>query len=333
MRRPVSELATATAGAWLAAVVVVTATWAGPLVPAASATPVPLAAVDHLVLPNGAPDIPVAAVRAHLNRLQAIAEVYGGERATGRPGYRASVNYIRQKAEAAGLRTTLQEFPTRAGTSLNLIAELPGRDSSKVVMVGAHLDSVSEGPGINDNGSGSAGILAVAEAIAATGTTPEPTLRFAWWGAEEMGLLGSTHYVNALPVAERSQITGYLNLDMIASPNPGYFTYGDAAKLKRLFTDFLAGVGVATEGTREADGRSDHAPFEKAGIPTGGLFTGASRLKSAAQAKKWGGRAGAPFDPCYHAACDTPSNINHTALDRNSDAVSYAVWQLAGASR
>ena len=110
---------------------------------------------------------------------------------------------------------------TCAATGYNLIADWPGGDPDQVLMTGAHLDSVTAGPGINDNGSGSAAILEVALAVAATGYQPGKHLRFGWWGAEELGLRGSRFYVNALPATERAKITGYLNLDMVGSPNPG----------------------------------------------------------------------------------------------------------------
>jgi aminopeptidase S len=144
-----------------------------------------------------------------------------------------------------------------------------------------------------------------------------------------LGLIGSRFYVNNLPAAERARIRTYLNFDMIGSVNPGYFVYDDNAALQRLFQEYLAGRNTPTEPETEGDGRSDHAPFKSAGIAVGGLFTGASRTKTAAQAQKWGGTAGRAFDPCYHRSCDTMSNVSDTALDRNSDAIAHAVWTLA----
>ena len=99
----------------------------------------------------------------------------------------------------------------------NVIAELDGGNDDNVVMAGAHLDSVQAGPGINDNGSGSAALLELAQQLAKL--KPENTLRFAWWGAEEEGLIGSTAYVNGLSQAESDRIALYLNFDMIGSPN------------------------------------------------------------------------------------------------------------------
>jgi aminopeptidase S len=289
----------------------------------AGAAPAPDAATA------AAPDLPVAGVKAHLAQLQSIATANGGNRAHGRAGYKASLDYVKAKLDAAGYTTTIQQFTSSGRTGYNLIADWPGGDTNQVVMAGSHLDSVSSGPGINDNGTGSAAILETALAVSRAGYHPTKHLRFAWWGAEELGLVGSRYYVNNLSSANRAKISGYLNFDMIGSPNPGYFVYDDDPAIEKTFKDYYAGLGVPTEIETEGDGRSDHAPFKSAGVPVGGLFTGASRTKSAAQAAKWGGTAGQAFDRCYHSSCDTTSNINDTALDRNSDAIAYAVWGLS----
>ncbi|MEV7416830.1 M28 family metallopeptidase [Streptomyces sp. NPDC089919] len=284
-------------------------------VPTAAAAPTP-------------PDIPVANVKAHLAQLQTIATNNGGNRAHGRTGYKASIDYVKGKLDAAGFTTTLQTFTSSGATGYNLIADWPGGDPNSVLMTGAHLDSVTAGPGINDNGSGSAGILETALAVSRAGLQPTKHLRFGWWGAEELGMVGSKYYVNNLPAAERAKISGYLNFDMIGSPNPGYFVYDDDPALEKVFKDYFATVSIPTEIETEGDGRSDHAPFKNVGIPVGGLFSGADYTKTAAQAQKWGGTSGQAFDRCYHSSCDTSANINDTALDRNSDAIAYAIWTL-----
>ncbi|MGV9890382.1 M28 family metallopeptidase [Streptomyces sp. NPDC003395] len=276
-----------------------------------------------------APDIPVANVKAHLAQLQSIATANGGNRAHGRAGYKASLDYVKAKLDAAGFTTTIQQFSSSGRTGYNLIADWPGGDTGHVVMTGAHLDSVVAGPGINDNGSGSAAILETALAVARAGHHPAKHLRFAWWGAEELGMVGSRYYVGRLTSTERSRISAYLNFDMIGSPNPGYFVYDDDPALEKTFKDYYAGLGIATEPETEGDGRSDHAPFKNAGVPVGGFFSGADYVKTAAQAAKWGGTAGQAFDRCYHSSCDTTANLNDTALDRNSDAIAYAVWTLS----
>ncbi|CAM5566192.1 MULTISPECIES: M28 family metallopeptidase [Streptomyces] len=279
-----------------------------------------------------APDISLANVKAHLSQLSTIAANNGGNRAHGRPGYKASVDYVKAKLDAAGYTTTIQQFTSNGATGYNLVADWPGGDPNKVLMAGAHLDSVSSGAGINDNGSGSAAVLETALAVSRAGYQPDKHLRFAWWGAEELGLVGSRYYVNNLPSAERSKLSGYLNFDMIGSPNAGYFVYDDDPVIEKTFKDYFAGLNVPTEIEVEGDGRSDHAPFKNVGIPVGGLFTGAGNTKSAAQAQKWGGTAGQAFDRCYHSSCDNLSNVNDTALDRNSDAAAHAVWTLSDGS-
>jgi aminopeptidase S len=307
------------------------------LVAALFAAPVQAAAL-------AAPDIAVADVKAHLTQLQSIATANGGNRAHGRPGYLASVTYVKGLLDAAGFTTQQQSFTYNGATGYNLIADWPGGDTSDTLMVGAHLDSVTAGPGINDNGTGSAANLEVALAVARTGFQPDRHLRFGWWGAEELGLRGSTAYVNSLTAAQKAAIGGYLNFDMVGSPNPGYFLYdGDnsdgtgsgpgpagSAEIEDTLEAYFASIGVPTRGT-DFDGRSDYGPFISAGIPAGGIFTGAEGRKTAAQVTLWGGTATA-FDPCYHAACDTISNVNDTALDRNSDAIAATVWALADAA-
>ncbi|MFJ3900359.1 M28 family metallopeptidase [Streptomyces sp. NPDC090025] len=292
------------------------------------------AAVPASAAPSGAaavtpPDISVTNVKQHLADLQSIATANGGNRAHGRTGYKASIDFVKAKLDAAGYTTSLQTFTSSGATGYNLIADWPGGDPNQVVMSGSHLDSVTAGPGINDNGSGSAAILETALAVSRTNFQPTKHLRFAWWGAEELGLIGSKHYVNNTPAAERAKIKAYLNFDMIGSPNPGYFVYDDDPTIEQTFKDYYAGLGIPTEIETEGDGRSDHAPFKSAGVPVGGLFSGADYTKTAAQAQKWGGTQGQAFDRCYHASCDTTANINDTALDRNADAIAYAVWNLS----
>ncbi|MFF4449292.1 M28 family metallopeptidase [Streptomyces sp. NPDC001502] len=298
----------------------------------ASAAPAALAAPTAVAAAPTPPDIPLANVKAHLSQLSTIAANNGGNRAHGRAGYKASIDYVKGKLDAAGFTTTLQTFTSSGATGYNLIADWPGGDPNSVLMAGSHLDSVTAGAGINDNGSGSAAVLETALAVSRAGLQPTKHLRFGWWGAEELGLIGSKYYVNNLPAAEKAKISGYLNFDMIGSPNPGYFVYDDDPTIEQTFKNYYAGLGIPTEIETEGDGRSDHAPFKNAGVPVGGLFSGADYTKTAAQAQKWGGTSGQAFDRCYHSSCDSLTNINDTALDRNSDAVAYAIWTLGAAT-
>ena len=217
----------------------------------------------------------------------------------------------------------------------NVIAELKGTNDNNVVMAGGHLDSVEEGPGINDNGSGSAVLLELAEQVAKL--KPENTLRFAWWGAEEEGLIGSTAYVDDLSQAERDRIALYMNFDMIGSPNYIQMVYDadqssfeapvaippGSTAIEDVFESFYTQQGEPYDDSA-FDGRSDYQAFIENGIPSGGLFTGAEEEKTVEQQAIWGGTAGEQFDPCYHLACDTYANNNDHALDVNSDAVAFA---------
>ncbi len=225
-------------------------------------------------------------------------------------------------------------------TSYNVLAESRDGNPDNVVMAGAHLDSVNAGPGIQDNGSGSAAILEVAEQMAKV--KPRNKLRFAWWGAEESGLVGSTHYVDSLSQEEQDRIALYLNFDMIGSPNHVFFVYdGDdsdgvgagpgpegSAEIEKVFEAYYMQRGLPFKGT-DFSGRSDYGPFIEVGIPSGGLFTGAEGIKTPEEVVLWGGTAGDQYDPCYHLACDTFDNINLTALDVNADGVATAVLQFA----
>ncbi|GAA1880626.1 M28 family metallopeptidase [Actinomadura bangladeshensis] len=302
--------------------------------------PLPASAATAAPAALAAPDIPLTNVKAHLSQLQSIANSNGGNRAHGRPGFRASLDYVKGKLDAAGYQTSVQSFSRNGATGYNLIADWPGGDTGDTLMTGAHLDSVTAGPGINDNGSGTAAILETALAVARTNYQPDRHLRFAWWGAEELGLVGSTYYVDNLPSSERSKITGYLNFDMVGSPNPGYFAYdGDgssgsggpagSARIEQVLRSYFTSINVPVQDTA-FDGRSDYGPFIRVGIPAGGLFTGAEGRKTSQQAQLWGGQAGVAFDRCYHSSCDTTSNIDDTALDRNADAIAHAVWTLGG---
>lgn len=246
-----------------------------------------------------------------------------------------------QLAATPGLVMHLMTSTFRGiATTTNVLAESPDGDPNNVVMVGAHLDSVNAGPGINDNGSGSATVLETARMMAKV--KPRNKLRFALWGAEESGLVGSNYYVNNLSAADKARIALYLNFDMVGSPNHVFFIYdgddsdgvgagpgpGGSAQIEQVFERFYMERGIPFAGT-DFTGRSDYGPFINAGIPAGGLFTGAEGIKTADQAATWGGTAGIAYDPCYHQACDTYANNNDYALDVNADAVAYATLQFA----
>ncbi|MFH7596595.1 M28 family metallopeptidase [Streptomyces racemochromogenes] len=247
------------------------------------------------------------------------------------------------EAAAGPVEVTLdvRQFREKRKT-FNVIAETRGGDAANTVFLGAHLDSVAAGPGINDNGSGSAGILQVAQRLAGEQKKIKNKVKFAWWSAEEFGLLGSEAYVASLTPEQKKQIRLYLNFDMIASPNAAYFVYdGDdsdkvgsgpgpegSAQLEKQITDFLDARKIPHEGS-DFTGRSDYGPFIEAGIPSGGTDTGAEGIKTAAQAAKFGGQAGVAYDVNYHGKGDDITNIDQKALDINVDVIANAVGHYA----
>jgi hypothetical protein len=256
----------------------------------------------------------------------------------------ALANGVEQGATGLTARLKVDWRPGTYPTS-NVIAETRDGDPDSVIVVGAHLDSVGPGPGINDNGSGSATILEIAEQIRKV--KPRHQIRFIWFGAEEHGLLGSEAYVDSLPQSERDKIAAMLNFDMVGSPNFVRFVYdGDlsdseppdggappaSAEIEDLFLDYFEEQGLETEPTA-FDGRSDYGPFIFAGIPAGGLFTGAEGIKTEEQAAIYGGVAGAAYDPCYHLGCDDIGNLSAVALDQMGDAAAHATITLAQTKR
>jgi len=248
--------------------------------------------------------------------------------------------YAATQAGPVTARVTTSTITEQNAKTTNVIADSPGGDPNKVLVVGAHLDSVVAGPGINDNGSGTATNLEIAEQLAALKVKPRQKVRFAFWGAEEAGLLGSEHYVASLSDAQLGKIFANVNFDMLGSPNYVRFVYdGDgsatgtagppgSAEIEGLFTTYFANQNLASAPTA-FDGRSDYGPFIAVGIPAGGLFSGAEGVKTAEQAAVYGGTAGAPYDACYHAACDTTNNLSPAALHELGDAATHVVYTLA----
>jgi len=274
------------------------------------------------------------------DRLGLIVGTLGGDDVVGIPVVGASFAQGQALAAPGATAQVKVAFVTRH--SFNVIAELPGRDDDNVVMAGAHLDSVPAGPGINDNGSGSAALLEVAQAMSKL--HPQNTVRFAWWGNEEGGLVGSTQWVADQSRSELDRIALYLNFDMISSPNYIFMVYdanestfpapdgvpipAGSAAIERLFESFYTLRNEPYDDT-QFSGRSDYQAFINNGIPSSGLFTGAEEIKTPQQAAIWGGTAGDQFDPCYHEACDTYANNDLHALEVDTDAVAFAVFTFA----
>ncbi|KUI27388.1 peptidase M28 [Mycobacterium sp. IS-1742] len=241
---------------------------------------------------------------------------------------------------SAPVRLRLDGQPVMA-KSRNVLAQTKTGDTRNVVIAGAHLDSVASGPGINDNATG---VAAVLETALQLGSSPQVVnaVRFAFWGSEEIGLEGSRAYLRGLDEEQLDDIALYLNVDMVGSPNAGYFTYdGDqsaattpvpvpegSAGIERLLAGYLNQVGV-----RPADmalsGQTDYHPFMAAGVPFGGTTTGAAQQKTPVQARLWGGRADVAFDPNYHTPRDTIHNVDRRALGLMAPAVAFAVGTYA----
>jgi Zn-dependent M28 family amino/carboxypeptidase len=211
-------------------------------------------------------------------------------------------------------------------SSRNVLTEPDSR--LPLIVVGAHLDSVPEGPGINDNGSGSAAVLEAALVLADTFQRTPANVQFAFWGAEERGLVGSRRHVGALSEEERRKIGVYINLDMVGSPNFGRFIQRSpeadselATSVRQKLLGEFKDRSVPVEERGGGRTGTDDAAFFQKGIPTVGLYAGSGAVKSQAQADLFGGAAGKPYDPCYHKACDTTANIDRGALEENARAL------------
>jgi Zn-dependent M28 family amino/carboxypeptidase len=266
----------------------------------------------------GAPQVPIPALAASV----AVGDVLRRGRLSGPTGVTVTL----------GADVVAEQRRTR-----NVIAESRTGNGANLVVAGAHLDSVDRGPGLNDNGSGSALVLEVAEELARS--HPANKTRFVWWGAEELGLLGSRHYVSQLSEAGRRRHALYLNFDMVGSRNYVPFVYRateganppsppGSAVIERAFARHFAVQGQRFR-LASLGGASDHAPFARAGIPIGGLFSGADGRKSPAQSVAFGGAAGRPYDACYHRSCDTLANVDLAGATKLARAAAAVIARFA----
>ncbi|KAL2827174.1 hypothetical protein BDW59DRAFT_58313 [Aspergillus cavernicola] len=216
----------------------------------------------------------------------------------------------------------------------NIIAQTKGGNPENCVMLGGHSDSVTEGPGINDDGSGTLTLLEIATQL--TKYSINNCVRFAWWAAEEEGLLGSDYYVSVLSEEENLKIRLFMDYDMLASPNFAYQVYNatnavnpvGSEELRDLYTEFYVSHGLNFSYI-PFDGRSDYDGFIRNGIPGGGIATGAEGVKTEEEQMMYGGVAGDWYDPCYHQLCDNLGNLNATAWEINSKLVAHTVATYA----
>ncbi|KAL1888920.1 Aminopeptidase Y [Ceratocystis pirilliformis] len=219
-------------------------------------------------------------------------------------------------------------------STTNILAQTTEGDPDNCVMLGAHSDSVAEGPGINDDGSGSMSLLEIAKQLSSFSV--RNCVRFAWWAGEEEGLLGSDYYVATLPKKENSKIRVFMDYDMLASPNFAYQVYdannyanpAGSGELKELYIDWYNEHGL-NYTMIPFDGRSDYDGFIRNGIPGGGIATGAEGIKTEAEVSMFGGSAGEWYDPCYHQLCDDVGNVNETAWVLNTQLVAHSVATYA----
>ncbi|KAF6807926.1 peptidase family M28 [Colletotrichum sojae] len=216
----------------------------------------------------------------------------------------------------------------------NILAQTTGGDPENCVMLGGHSDSVADGPGINDDGSGSLSLLEIATQL--TKFSVNNCVRFAWWAAEEEGLLGSDYYVSVLSPEENQKIRLFMDYDMLGSPNFAYQVYNatnavnptGSEELRDLYVEWYEAHGLPYTFI-PFDGRSDYDAFIRNGIPGGGIATGAEGVKTEEEAKLFGGKAGDWYDPCYHQLCDDVSNVNLTAWELNTKLVAHSVAKYA----
>jgi aminopeptidase S len=302
----------------------------GPAAPSFSEPVTPKPMLDAPALVDS---VSLTSIEAHLAAFQAIADANGGQRGSGSPGYLASVRHVTDALLAGGYAPELEVLREGGRELTNVIAERSGTAPGRVVVIGAHLDSVAVGPGINDNASGVAVSLAIAAALSEQPSHPV-TVRFAFWDAEEGGPFGSAAHVGGLSAEEADRIEAYLNLDMVGSPNPVRFVYDEttAATGSAALTDAFAAAfdaeGLAWDPI-DLGGDSDHGPFAAAGIPTGGVFTGGIEDVTPDQAARHGATAGVPSDACSHRACDTLENVDAEVAAGMARIVAVVLVQLA----
>ncbi|ODQ79095.1 hypothetical protein BABINDRAFT_162160 [Babjeviella inositovora NRRL Y-12698] len=244
--------------------------------------------------------------------------------------------YLAALAKGKHLETTVyvDSYVVQIKTT-NIVAETKQGDHANVVMLGGHSDSVAAGPGINDDGSGSISLLTVAKAL--TNFKVKNAVRFAWWAAEEEGLLGSDHYVSQLTETENQKIRLFMDYDMMASPNYAYQVYdannlanpNGSEELKNLYIDWYVEHGL-NYTLIPFDGRSDYDAFIKGGIPGGGIATGAEAVKTKKEQAMFGGKAGEWLDQCYHQLCDDLDNVNYDAWVVNTKLIAHSVATYAG---
>jgi aminopeptidase YwaD len=232
--------------------------------------------------------------------------------------------HLRETLMVTKLPLTITTVAHRNLTSYNVLAERRRHGSGKVVMVSGHYDSVIGAPGANDDGSGT--VLTVELARVFHRLQTRATMRFALWGSEEQGLIGSRYYVSQLPQAERDRILAVFQNDMVATSWNPAITY--------WLLSFTGLANTATDAIRAAGqrlgydpvmvgpvqrGASDHQSFQEVGIAAGNF--------------SWRGE-GSPalLEPPYHSPEDTiEKNISLERLRVSMELIGTAAYAVARA--
>lgn len=230
-------------------------------------------------------------------------------------------------------------------TARNVLAQTETGSPHEVIVVGAHLDGPRGGPGINDDATGVAAVLATALQLGPLAPVNN-AVRFVFWGADEDGINGAMDYVFGMDGDQLNDIAMYLDFNMLGSANAGYFTddgdqsgppgagiaLGDvpeaSAGIERTLGGYLYQAGKRPAGM-PLNPMTDYHPFMVAGVPIGGVTAGSTQTKTTVQARLWGGQAGVPFDPNYQSPRDTVDAINREALAIMGSAAAFAVGTYA----
>ncbi|MCP2262537.1 Zn-dependent amino- or carboxypeptidase, M28 family [Streptoalloteichus tenebrarius] len=232
---------------------------------------------------------------------------------------------VRARLSGGRLRLTLRVTHHKNLTSYNVIAERPATlpvGDRGVVMVSAHYDSVPGSPGANDDGSGTALCLELARVLRHLPT--QKAVRFALWGSEEQGLIGSKYYVSKLDDAGAKRIAGCFQNDMVATSHDPATRYwllsvdgGDNATTKAV-ADAARRLGYTPRVSGPvARGSSDHVPFHERGIASANF--------------SWRGEGGPHLlEPTYHTPEDTiEANISLERLQVSLELIGCAAYDLA----
>ena len=256
------------------------------------------------------------------NTLKHIDQLNRTPRAWKSEGYDQAVDYVMQQLQAAGWDVKVEELETTGwagrGKLRNVVAERRGTapdGERKLVVAGAHLDSVRGAPGANDNASGSSTLIELAKSF--NGIDTRNDIRLVWFDGEEAGLLGSKAHVKA-NAADTERTIAMVNMDMVGSQN-GDVGASLGARTRSGLGDALKGVllrtGLGGVVRTETHSRSDHASFDGAGIPALDFGVSVRTINR--------------DDPFYHSPKDTLDKINPQVLEGYGDLIAVTLLDLA----